>query len=131
MEIKGIIVSGMGKGTYFMSQTIYRDEFEKKLNFKPFVGTLNVGVDSGGIRTIKQIPQEKFNIIDGHGKFGDVKFIKAVLNNKIEGALVFPVKTKHPDDVLEFIAEKNLRNSLNLEDGDFVTIKIRGLEEDL
>jgi riboflavin kinase, archaea type len=128
MEIEGIIVSGMGKGTYFMSQAIYRDEFAKKLNFKPFVGTLNVGVDSNGIRTISQIPREKFGIINGQGKFGDVKFVKASLNNKIEGALVFPRKTKHPNDVLEFIAEKNLRNTLKLEDGDFVTIKIEGLE---
>ena len=37
MEIKGIVVSGMGKGTYFMSQDIYREQFREKLNFQPFV----------------------------------------------------------------------------------------------
>jgi riboflavin kinase len=124
MEIKGIIVSGMGKGTYFMSQDIYKEKFKQKLKFKPFVGTLNIGIDVNEIRLIKSIPQGKFDIIKGEGKFGDVKLVKATLNNEVEGAIVFPVKTKHPDDVLEFIAAKKLRESLKLEDGDIVTLKI-------
>ncbi len=40
MEIKGRIISGMGKGTYFMSQEIYIKQFQEKLHFKPFVGTI-------------------------------------------------------------------------------------------
>ena len=40
MEIKGKITSGMGKGTYFMSQNFYIKQFQEKLHFKPFVGTL-------------------------------------------------------------------------------------------
>ena len=63
------------------------------------------------------IPHEKFGLVHGEGKFGDVKFIKAVLNNNVIGALVFPAKTKHTEDVLEFISNENLRKSLNLKDG--------------
>lgn len=124
MEIKGIIVSGMGKGTYFMSQDIYKKKFEEKLNFTPFVGTLNIGIDVNEIRLIKSIPQGKFDVIKGEGTFGDVKLVKAILNDEVEGAIVFPVKTKHPEDVLEFISAKKLRESLKLEDGDIVTLKI-------
>lgn len=124
MEIKGIIVSGMGKGTYFMSQDIYKRKFEEKLNFTPFVGTLNIGIDVNEIRLIKSIPQGKFDVIKGEGKFGDVKLVKAILNDEVEGAIVFPMKTKHPEDVLEFISAKKLRESLKLEDGDIVTLKI-------
>lgn len=124
MEIKGIIVSGMGKGTYFMSQDIYKKKFEEKLNFTPFVGTLNIGIDVNEIRLIKSIPQGKFDVIKGKGTFGDVKLVKAILNDEVEGAIVFPVKTKHPEDVLEFISAKKLRESLKLEDGDIVTLKI-------
>lgn len=124
MEIKGIIVSGMGKGTYFMSQDIYREQFMEKLNFQPFVGTLNIGIAVNNIKLINCIPNEKFVMISGKDKFGDVKALKATLNNEVEGALVFPVKTKHPQDVLEFIAETNLRKTLKLEDGDVVTLNI-------
>lgn len=64
------------------------------------------------------------NIIKGREGFGDVKYIKTLLNNKIKGALVFPVKTEHPPKILEFIARKNLREDLNLKDGDLVTLNL-------
>jgi CTP-dependent riboflavin kinase len=35
----------MGKGTYFMSQDIYIKQFQEKLHFKPFVGTLNIKLE--------------------------------------------------------------------------------------
>lgn len=124
MEIKGVITSGMGKGTYFMSQDFYIQQFEEKLYFKPFVGTLNIKIGADGVKSIQNIPKEKFGIIRGEGKFGDVKYVKALLNNNIEGALIFPIKTKHTEDVLEFISDKNLRNHLKLEDGDGISVKI-------
>ena len=124
MEIKGIIISGMGKGTYFMSQKIYVDQFQEKLHFKPFVGTLNIKIEEEEIASIMSIPIKKFDTIIGKGKFGDVKYIKAVLNDTVEGALIFPAKTKHTEDVLEFISDKNLRELLKLEDGDPLTVKI-------
>ena len=124
MEVKGIISSGMGKGTYFMSQDIYIDQFQNKLNFKPFGGTLNITIELDEITLIMNIPQDNFGLVRGKGKLGDVKFIKAVLNDTEQGALVFPAKTKHTEDVLEFISNKNLRESLKLKDGDKVTVKI-------
>ena len=124
MEVKGIISSGMGKGRYFMSQDIYIDQFQNKLNFKPFGGTLNITIELDEITLIMNIPQDNFGLVRGKGKLGDVKFIKAVLNGTEQGALVFPAKTKHTEDVLEFISNKNLRESLKLKDGDKVTVKI-------
>ena len=124
MEIKGIITSGMGKGTYFMSQNFYIDQFFEKLHFKPFVGTLNIKIGPKEISCIMDIPNEKFGIVHGEGKFGDVKFIKAVLNGEVNGAIVFPAKTKHTEDVIEFISNKNLRKYLNLKDGNQVSVKI-------
>ncbi|MFY9638709.1 MAG: DUF120 domain-containing protein [Methanobacterium sp.] len=124
MEIKGKIISGMGKGTYFMSQDIYVKQFQEKLQFKPFVGTLNIKIEENQRNKIMKIPHEKFGLIHGKDKFGDVKYIKAVLNKKIIGALVFPAKTKHNEDVLEFISNENLRKSLKLKDDDLVLVDI-------
>ncbi len=124
MEINGRITSGMGKGIYFMSQDIYVKQFQEKLHYKPFVGTLNIKLDENCIEAIIKIPDEKFELIHGKDKFGDVKFIKAVLNHEVGGALVFPAKTKHTEDVLEFISNENLRKSLKLKDGDLVSINI-------
>jgi riboflavin kinase, archaea type len=124
MEIKGKIISGMGKGTYFMSQEIYIKQFQEKLHFKPYVGTLNIKLETNQMNTLINISKEKFALVEGKGKFGDVKFIKAVLNREVSGALVFPAKTEHTEDVLEFISDKNLRESLKLKDGDLVSITI-------
>ena len=123
MNIKGIVVSGTKKGSYFVSLKVYSDQFKQKLGFKPFPGTLNVEISEGTLAQIKQIPEEKKGIIPGKEGFGDVKFIKAALN-EINGAVLFPVKTEHSPDILEFVAAENLRERLQLNDGDSVTLKI-------
>lgn len=127
MNIKGIVVSGTRKGSYFVSQKVYSDQFQQKLGFKPFPGTLNIEIGGETLKQIDQIPEEKKGIIQGKEGFGDVNFIKAALN-EIDGALLFPVKTEHPRDILEFIAAVNLRKSLKLNDGDLVTLKVKSDE---
>ncbi len=124
MELVGKIDSGMGKGTYFMSQDFYNRQFQEKIHFKPFEGTLNVKIDSKAIKSMMNVPKNKFGLIHGEGKFGDVKYVKAILNRKINGALVFPAKSEHTEEVLEFISDKNLRKHCKFKDGDIVTIEI-------
>ena len=55
--------------------------------------------------------------------FGAVKYIQAKLNDEIKGAIVFPEKTTHEENYLEFIAENKLRDQLNLNDGDIVSLE--------
>jgi riboflavin kinase len=124
MEITGTIISGMGKGTYFMSQDFYIRQFQDKIHLTPFKGTLNIKIDPNAIANIISIPKNKFGIIQGEGKFGDVKYLQAVLNNEIDGAIVFPAKSEHTEDVLEFISDRNLRKYFKLEDGDRIRLKI-------
>jgi riboflavin kinase len=125
MIISGIIVSGTRKGSYFVSQKVYSDQFIHILGFKPFPGTLNIEVNEKDLQEIVNISKQKLNIIHGQEGFGDVKYIKSTLNNKIDGALLFPVKTEHPPKILEFIANENLREDLNLKDGDLVTLILK------
>lgn len=125
MKILGFIISGTKKGGYFISQKFYSEQFEEKLGFKPFPGTLNIQVQEGNLEQIAKIPEEEIGIIEGDEKFGDVRYIKARLNDAINGAIVFPVKTQHPQDILEFIADVNLRKHLNLKDGELVTLDFR------
>ncbi|HNS25564.1 MAG TPA: CTP-dependent riboflavin kinase [Methanobacteriaceae archaeon] len=123
MKIQGEIISGDNKGQYFMSLDIYKIQFMGILGFEPFPGTLNLKIDAGGAEKIGEL-MEKMDSVKGRGKFGDVKLIKARLDRDFEGALVFPVKTHHEPDVLEFISPLNLRKSLQLQDGDHVILEI-------
>jgi len=123
MEIKGKIISGTHKGSYFMSLKAYQEEFGKKLKFKPFPGTLNLQISKEN-RVLIQDMNDKVGIIKGTGKYGDVKFLPAKLNGIVNGAILFPVKTQHPSEILEFVAEENLRSTLKLKDGDEAILTI-------
>ena len=123
MEIKGKIVSGTHKGTYFMSLDVYQEEFLEKLGFKPFPGTLNLEISSEDAASILDLSDD-MGIIKGKGNFGDVKFLPAQLNGKIRGAILFPLKTHHSDEILEFVSDENLRKTLHLKDGDGTTLQI-------
>jgi riboflavin kinase len=123
MEIKGKIVSGTHEGSYFMSLDVYQNEFREKLRFKPFPGTLNLEISPEDAEAILDLIDE-MKIIKGSGNFGDVKFLPGKLNREINGAILFPVKTEHSDEILEFVAGKNLREALQLKDGDQIILEI-------
>ena len=122
MKIDGEVRSGMGKGSFFLSQESYTKEFEKNLGFIPFPGTLNVMVSDEHLDEINEIKDNCENLIKPDDGFGAVKYIEAKLNEKVDGAIVFPAKTTHEDCHLEFISENKLRDELNLNDGDIVFI---------
>ena len=123
MKIDGEVTTGLGKGAHFLSQEFYTREFEKNLGFVPFPGTLNVIVGKEHLDEIIEIKNNCENLIKPDEGFGAVKFIEARLNDLINGAIVFPAKTTHDENYLEFIAEKKLREELNLEDGDIVSLE--------
>ena len=122
MKIHGEVATGLGKAAYFLSQEFYTNEFKKNLGFVPYPGTLNVIVSEEYLDEINEIKDNCENVIKPDEGFGAVKFIEATLNDKISGAIVFPAKTTHEENYLEFIAENKLRDELSLNDGDFVTL---------
>ena len=123
MEIDGKVTTGYGKAAYFLGQEFYKEKFEKKCGFTPFPGTLNIIIPKSKQNTINTIKDNCNNIIKPNKDFGGVKYVKATLNNEIEGAIIFPEKTTHEIHYLEFISKDKLREKLNLKDGDIVTIK--------
>ncbi len=123
MKIDGEVTTGLGKAAFFLSQEFYTREFEKNLGFVPFPGTLNVVVSDDHLDEINEIKNSCENLIKPDEGFGAVKYIQAILNDEVEGAIVFPAKTTHEENYLEFIAENRLRDELNLEDGDVVSLE--------
>ena len=123
MKIDGEVTTGLGKAAYFLSQEFYTNEFKKNLGFIPYPGTLNVIVSDEYLDEISDIKNNCQNLIKPDEGFGAVKYIEANLNDEIDGAIVFPAKTTHEENYLEFIAENKLRDELNLKDGDIVSLK--------
>lgn len=124
MNFKGTVTTGLGKGAFFLSKDFYANELEKRCGFYPFPGTLNIIIPDSFLEDIVAIKESCEDVITPEDGFGAVKYIKAILNNEIQGAIIFPAKTVHEENYLEFIAHDKLRDKLNLKDGDEVTLEI-------
>ena len=100
MKIDGEVTTGLGKAAYFLSKEFYTNEFKKNLGFIPYPGTLNVIVSDKHLDEINEIKNNCENLIKPDKGFGAVKYIKAKLNDEINGAIVFPAKTTHEENYL-------------------------------
>ena len=123
MKIDGEVTTGLGKAAYFLSKEFYTNEFKKNLGFIPYPGTLNVIISDKHLDEINEIKNNCENLIKPDKGFGAVKYIKAKLNDEINGAIVFPAKTTHEENYLEFISKHKLRDQLSLKDGDIVLLE--------
>ena len=129
VELKGILVSGMGEGAYYMALKGYTKQFKSKIGYVPFPGTLNVRLDQKThqeaikqFETLEGIKIKSFS--DGKRTYGWVKCFSAKLNNSISCELIMLERTHHDDSVVELISKICLRKTGKLKDGSKVSIKI-------
>ncbi len=128
LTLCGEVTSGLGEGSYYMSLEGYVRQFEERLGFTPFPGTLNLT-----LKTQEDIRsrQELVNIggiavkgfIHGGRRLGDVTCFHAELRGE-RVAVVLPARTHHSITTIEVIAPVNLRQKLGLKDGDVVAVKV-------
>lgn len=125
--IAGRITHGLGQGAYYVDA--YSPRFLEALGFQPYSGTLNVKiVDDESRNAIARMKQTPPLIVPGfthEGRsFGDVVCYRVKINQKVHGAVVIAQRTHHGQEILEVIAEENLRAKLKLKDNDMVTLTI-------
>lgn len=130
VELKGTLVSGMGEGAYYMGLKGYTKQFQSKIGYIPFPGTLNVRLNQKIYQeAIKQF--ETFNGIsiksfsDGKRTYGWVKCFPAKLNNSANCELIILERTHHDNSIIELISKDCLRKTAKLKDGSKVSIKIQ------
>ncbi|MBI2654545.1 CTP-dependent riboflavin kinase [Candidatus Woesearchaeota archaeon] len=122
--ISGIVVRGLGEGTYFMSMPDYQKEIEEKLGFKTYPGTLNLRIDAKKVnllRNFKKIIIDGFK--QGNKTFGGVDCYRAKIKD-INGAVIIPHTSKHKKNIIEFIASVHLKSELKLKDGDKISMEL-------
>ena len=128
-SVTGVVFSGLGEGAYYIALKGYKKQFVSKLGFEPFPGTMNLRLSSPvdrkvrrDLSTAKGIHIDGFR--DGKRTFGGAECFKALLNGKVEGAVLVIERTTHDDSVLEIIAPVNMRQEFSLKDGDPVSVEI-------
>lgn len=123
---KGKIVSGIGEGRYYTEQEGYVKQFEEKLKFVPYPGTLNVEIESiekNKLKFLRKNPAIEICEFETKDRsFGCVHCFNAEING-VKGAIVLPSRG-HYSNVLEFISPAFLRERLSLKDNDTVDVVI-------
>lgn len=125
--LEGEVFSGLGEGSYYIKKDGYLQQFKEKLGFTPYPGTLNLRLRSKAeinarkdLSTVPYIPIEGWS--NGQRTYGPVKVYRAMINNKVRGALLDAERSHYGEDVIEIIAPDFLRETLALKDGDVVQL---------
>ena len=130
VELRGNVFSGLGEGAYYVSLKGYNQQFQKKIGFDPYPGTLNMKLSTVADRKVRSelgrfggIFIEGFE--DKQRTFGWVKMQRCMVNNEIKGAVFSGFERTHYDDsVLEVLAPINIRERLGLSDGNEVKVEV-------
>ncbi len=123
ITIRGRVVRGLGEGSKYVE--LYRDSLRRSLGIDPFPGTLNVVVDGGSLSKLRELLKSKPHVVVEPPS----KDYRAVLawRARVDGYrayLVKPLASRHSEQVVEFIADVNLRERLKIRDGSEVTIDV-------
>lgn len=124
--VKGKVVSGTGVGSRFVGLGWVKRQILEKFGFEPYVGTLNLKMDEGTRSKFQSFTKSRKGIliepVDDNFCVG--KCFKIRIEDEIDGALVIPLVSNYPHDQMEIIAPVNLREILELEDGDEITVEV-------
>jgi riboflavin kinase len=124
--IEGEVVSGLYQGGYYISREGYREQIKEKLGFEPFPGTLNIKIPPEEFEKRRRLENRQAIILEGFRNedraYGSCKCYPVLVNGEVEGALIVAERTIHEPDIMEIISPVYLRKSLELTDGDQVTV---------
>jgi riboflavin kinase len=126
--ITGEVFTGLGEGAYYVSLNGYRAQIIERLGFDPYPGTLNLKLTDPSDIYFRDVLSHRAGILikgfsDGKRTYGSVKAFKAKVRG-IDAAVLLIERTHYGRDILEVIAPVNLRQALNLKDGDRVSVEV-------
>jgi riboflavin kinase len=119
----GLVFSGKGEGAKFVSLPWARKQMEEKLGYTIFPGTLNIMLRGNDIAMRKSLNDaEGIEILPKRGLCRG-RLFKGRLRG-VNCALIVPKVPGYPEDVIEIVANANLREELGLFDGTFVEVEL-------
>ncbi|MBS3760756.1 DUF120 domain-containing protein [Halodesulfurarchaeum sp.] len=133
LELHGEITTGMGEGRHYVTLPGYKIQFEERLGYDPYPGTLNVSLTAKSKRersilaSLEGIDITKWE--DEERTYGAATCypatVEAVEGPIFDGAhVIVPDRTHHETDELEIIGPERIRDELGLLDGDEVSVHV-------
>ncbi len=115
LELVGEIVDGLGEGQYYISQEGYQKQFEHKLGFRAYPGTLNVELKDESTKKVNFLKETKGTEIEGFKMkdrtFGGAKCFSCKTNGFVS-AIIFPERSNYDDEIIEIISPYKLREKI-------------------
>mgnify|MGYP005859872549 CR=1 FL=1 len=133
LTLSGTVTTGMGEGKHYISLPGYERQFESKLGYTPFPGTLNLELDESSVRARGElgcqaaVPIDSWE--DGDRTFGAATCYPARMT--ADGGdyepvhVIVPDRTHHDEGNIEVIAPEKLREELALDDGETVSVHLQ------
>ncbi len=123
-KIRGKVTAGLGEGQYYISVGGYKNQFNQKLDFDPYPGTLNLKLIEPFAFAQTAAGSVKIEGFRNENRtFGECRCYPVKING-IRGAIVRPERSSYPANLVEIIAPVNLRKTLCLSDGDELEVML-------
>ena len=126
LNIEGRVSSGLGRGAQFLGIEWVQRELREKLGLNPYSGTLNLRVTAADWSDLYGRRENFVKIADPQSDNcpGYLQRVALRANGLIcPSAFVILPELSMYKDVLEIIAEGNLREMLRLKDGDRILVE--------
>tara|TARA_Y100001970_G_C14080598_1_gene774474 strand:+ start:251 stop:928 length:678 start_codon:yes stop_codon:yes gene_type:complete len=132
IEMTGILETGLGEGGYYISKEGYMEQFNKKLNWKPYKGTFNLRLNDDEIPKIEAMKAAEGILIEGFKEegrtFGKAWIFKCTIETEngelVKKCAIISPKRTHYKRVVEIISPVFLREQLKVKDGDQFKINV-------
>jgi riboflavin kinase, archaea type len=126
IKIRGTIVEGLRVGSAFTRIPWVRKQFIQKLNIAPYPGTLNLEIvdlkDSQRFLGLKSAPGVE--IIPEDPSFCSAQCYPVLINGRLKGAIVLPKVKDYPENKMELIASRRIKEVLSVQGGDVLEVEI-------
>lgn len=135
--IIGTVQSGLKEGAYYVSIKGYYDQFQEKLGFLPYKGTLNLELNNINIdllreklKNLKPVVIAGFKDDNSERTYGVVHCYNCSFSRidnpeeKIKAAILDIKRTHHKKNIIEILAKPYLRDYFNLKDGNKLIIEL-------
>lgn len=119
------MVEGLRVGSTFTQVPWVRKQFVRKLDIDPYPGTLNLEiVDPEDTRSFQELKSTSgVEIVPEDPSFCIARCYPVLINGRLQGAIVFPEVEDYPENKMELIASRNIKEVLSVKGGDVLEVE--------
>ncbi|MDR0318976.1 MAG: CTP-dependent riboflavin kinase [Nitrososphaerota archaeon] len=124
IKFDGTVNTGQGNGKFFVKLPWVTRQLTSLFGFIPYLGTLNLRLTPESTKRRTYLTQQNGILIKPENGYLSGYLYKATISNT-DCYVVLPDVPNYPKDLLEIIAAKNLRDLLNVKDGDKIVVMVQ------